>query len=114
MPLLTPARALAVGTLLGPLEERKVNWYLEHPYVEVLLVQLSPHLDKIAQVVLHYAVSVCISLKYFVYLCCLISVGFSFLRMGNLSHWLMRFTQSICYMSSFLCLGDYLGLISWN
>ncbi|XP_057524908.1 protein virilizer homolog isoform X2 [Amaranthus tricolor] len=57
MPLLTPARALAVGTLLGPLEETKVNWYLEHPYVEVLLVQLSPHLDKIAQVVLHYAVS---------------------------------------------------------
>lgn len=64
MPLLTPARALAVGTLLGPLEETKVNWYLEHPYVEVLLVQLSPHLDKIAQVVLHYAVSVCISLKF--------------------------------------------------
>ncbi|XP_021719118.1 uncharacterized protein LOC110686836 isoform X1 [Chenopodium quinoa] len=57
MPLLTAARSLAAGTLLGPLKETKVNWYLEHPYVEVLLGQLSPHLDKIAQVVLHYAVS---------------------------------------------------------
>lgn len=67
MPLLTAARSLALGTLLGPLKERKVNWYLEQLYVEVLLGQLSPHLDKIAQIVLHYAFSVCIShyLLYF-------------------------------------------------
>lgn len=57
MPLLTAARSLALGTLLGPLKERKVNWYLEQPYVEVLLGQLSPHLDKIAQIVLHYGFS---------------------------------------------------------
>ncbi|KAL2900847.1 Protein virilizer [Bienertia sinuspersici] len=57
MPLVTATRSLALGTLLGPLVEKKVNWYLEHPYVEVLLSQLSPHLDKIAQVVLHYALS---------------------------------------------------------
>ncbi|XP_021852766.1 protein virilizer homolog [Spinacia oleracea] len=56
MPLLTASRSLAVGTLLGPLEERKVNWYLERPCVEILLGQLSPHLDKIAQVIHHYAV----------------------------------------------------------
>lgn len=57
MPLLTAVRSLAVGTLLGPLKERKVNWYLDPSHVEVLLGQLSPHLDKIAQVVLHYASS---------------------------------------------------------
>lgn len=62
MPLLTASRSLAVGTLLGPLEERKVNWYLERPCVEILLGQLSPHLDKIAQVIHHYAVGVRISL----------------------------------------------------
>ncbi|XP_048500624.1 protein virilizer homolog isoform X2 [Beta vulgaris subsp. vulgaris] len=57
MPLMTAARSLALGTLLGPLKEKKVNWYLEHSYIEILLGQLSPHLDKIAQVILHYAVS---------------------------------------------------------
>lgn len=68
MPLMTAARSLALGTLLGPLKEKKVNWYLEHSYIEILLGQLSPHLDKIAQVILHYAVSVCIFSCILVYI----------------------------------------------
>lgn len=57
MPVLSAVQSLAVGSLLGPVMERKVNWYLEPPHVEVLLSQLSQHLDNIAQVVFLYAVS---------------------------------------------------------
>ncbi|XP_074317545.1 protein virilizer homolog [Silene latifolia] len=57
LPLLTAVRSLAIGTCLGSLKERKVNWYLEKPHLEVLLCQLRPHLPRIAELVLHYAVS---------------------------------------------------------
>ncbi|KAH9622236.1 hypothetical protein KSS87_013053 [Heliosperma pusillum] len=57
LPLLTAVRSLAIGTCLGSLKERKVNWYLEKPHLEVLLCQLCPHLPRIAELVLHYAVS---------------------------------------------------------
>ncbi|KAK9699314.1 hypothetical protein RND81_08G166700 [Saponaria officinalis] len=56
LPLLTAVRSLAIGSWLGSLQERKVNWYLEQPHLEVLLCQLGPHLQKIAALVLHYAV----------------------------------------------------------
>ncbi|WCJ34180.1 embryo defective 2016 [Euphorbia peplus] len=57
MPLLSALRTLAVGTILGPLKERQVNWYLESLHLEKLLSQLTPHLDKIAQIIQHYAIS---------------------------------------------------------
>ncbi|XP_004497651.1 protein virilizer homolog isoform X2 [Cicer arietinum] len=57
MPLLTTRRMLAVGTLLGPQMERRVNWYLESAPLEKLVVQLAPHLDKIAEIVQHHAIS---------------------------------------------------------
>ncbi|KAH7554178.1 hypothetical protein JRO89_XS12G0126700 [Xanthoceras sorbifolium] len=58
MPLLSALRTLAVGSLLGPQKEREVDWYLESGHLEKLLSQLRPHLDKIAQIIQHYAISV--------------------------------------------------------
>ncbi|GAV74125.1 LOW QUALITY PROTEIN: hypothetical protein CFOL_v3_17606, partial [Cephalotus follicularis] len=57
MPLLSAFRTLAVGTLLGPQKEKQVNWYLDRGPLEKLLSQLTPHLDKIAQIIQHYAIS---------------------------------------------------------
>ncbi|XP_065856562.1 protein virilizer homolog [Euphorbia lathyris] len=57
MPLLSALRTLAVGTILGPLKEKQVNWYLESLHLEKLLSQLTPQLDKIAQIIQHYAIS---------------------------------------------------------
>lgn len=59
MPLLSAFRTLAIGTLLGPQKERQVNWYLEPAHLEKLLSQLMPQLDKLAQIIQHYAISVC-------------------------------------------------------
>ncbi|CAK8571309.1 unnamed protein product [Lathyrus sativus] len=57
MPLLTTRRMLAVGTLLGPQKEKHVNWYLESGSLGKLISQLAPHLDKIAEIVQHHAIS---------------------------------------------------------
>ncbi|KAM0980773.1 hypothetical protein COP2_014310 [Malus domestica] len=57
MPLLSALRKLSVGTVLGPQKERQVNWYLHHEHLEKLLSQLTPHLDKVAQIIQHYAIS---------------------------------------------------------
>ncbi|XP_004305581.1 PREDICTED: uncharacterized protein LOC101301607 [Fragaria vesca subsp. vesca] len=57
MPLLSALRKLSVGTLLGPEKERQVNWYLRPANLEKLQSQFTPHLDKIAQIIQHYAIS---------------------------------------------------------
>ncbi|KAK8690351.1 hypothetical protein V6N13_089044 [Hibiscus sabdariffa] len=57
MPLLSALRSLAIGTLLGPHKERQVDWYLECGHLEKLFNQLTPQLDKIAQIIQHYAIS---------------------------------------------------------
>ncbi|GAB4834106.1 hypothetical protein Ancab_032360 [Ancistrocladus abbreviatus] len=57
MPLVTAVRSLAVGTVLGTQKETQINWYLQPKHVELVVCQLSPHLDKIAQVILRYTVS---------------------------------------------------------
>ncbi|XP_075637615.1 protein virilizer homolog isoform X2 [Castanea sativa] len=57
MPLLSAFRTLAIGTLLGPQKERQVNWYLESAHLEKLLSQLTPQLEKLAQIIQHYAIS---------------------------------------------------------
>lgn len=59
MPSLSAIRTLAIGTLLGPRKEGEVEWYLRPQHLETLLSQLTPQLDKIAQIFLHYAISVC-------------------------------------------------------
>ncbi|KAL7225923.1 hypothetical protein ACSBR1_021135 [Camellia fascicularis] len=57
MPMLSALRTLAVGTLLGPQKEKQIAWYLQPEHLETLLSQLTPQLDKIAQIILHCAVS---------------------------------------------------------
>lgn len=57
MPLLSSFRTLAVGSLLGPQKERQINWYLEPGHVDVVLSQLASQLEKIAQIILHYAIT---------------------------------------------------------
>lgn len=57
MPSLSAIRTLAIGTLLGPRKEGEVEWYLRPQHLETLLSQLTPQLDKIAQIFLHYAIS---------------------------------------------------------
>ncbi|KAL2463984.1 embryo defective [Forsythia ovata] len=56
-PMLTALRSLSVGTLLGSQKEKQVNWYLLSGHPEKLVCQLSPHLVKLAEVVLHCAIS---------------------------------------------------------
>lgn len=63
MPSLSALRTLAVGSLLGPQKEREVEWYLEPGCREKLLTQLRPHLDKIAQIIRHYAISALIVIQ---------------------------------------------------
>lgn len=65
MPLLSALRTLSVRTLLGPQKEKQVNWYLQPMHQEKLLGQLMPQLDKIAQIIQQYAISVC----FFTWLC---------------------------------------------
>lgn len=58
MPMLSPLRAMAVGTLLGPAKEKQIHWYLRHGNPEKLIAQLFPQLSKLADIILHCAVSV--------------------------------------------------------
>ncbi|XP_073157771.1 protein virilizer homolog isoform X2 [Henckelia pumila] len=53
-------RALAVGTLLGPLKEKQVNWYLRPGHPEKLIAHLSPQLAKLGEIILHCAISMSI------------------------------------------------------
>ncbi|XP_058089695.1 protein virilizer homolog [Magnolia sinica] len=55
MPSLSDLRSLSIATLLGPERERDVDWYLQPGHLSVLLSRLTPLLDKIAQIVLHFA-----------------------------------------------------------
>ncbi|KAH6806170.1 hypothetical protein C2S51_031001 [Perilla frutescens var. frutescens] len=57
MPMLSPLRAMAVGTLLGPPKEKQVNWYLRPGNPQKLIAQLSPQLLKLGDIILHCAVS---------------------------------------------------------
>ncbi|XP_043712875.1 protein virilizer homolog [Telopea speciosissima] len=55
IPSLSAVRTLAIGTLLGPEKERQVGWYLQPEHLETLHSRLMPLLDKIAQIILHFA-----------------------------------------------------------
>lgn len=57
IPMLGPVRAFALGTILGPQKESQINWYLQTGYSEKMLGQLTLQLDKIAQIILHCAIS---------------------------------------------------------
>ncbi|OAY73037.1 hypothetical protein ACMD2_02584 [Ananas comosus] len=49
MPPLSAVRALSIATVLGPQVERQINWYLLPEHSSLLLIRLTPQLDKIAQ-----------------------------------------------------------------
>lgn len=59
MPSLSALRTLGVATLLGPEKEKDVDWYLQPGHLSVLLGRLTPLLDKIAEIVLHFSFTVC-------------------------------------------------------
>lgn len=65
MPMLSPLRAMSVGTLLGPPKEKQVNWYLKPGIPEKLIAQLYPQLPKLGDIILHCAVSVSVSVIMF-------------------------------------------------
>lgn len=55
MPSLSALKTLALATLLGPKKETCIGWYLEPGHVATLLCRLTPLLDKIAQIILHFS-----------------------------------------------------------
>ncbi|KAK6131594.1 hypothetical protein DH2020_034608 [Rehmannia glutinosa] len=63
MPMLSPLRAMAVGTLLGPQKEKQINWYLRPGNPEKLVAQLSPQLVKLGEIILHCAVSISVVIQ---------------------------------------------------
>ncbi|KAK6147294.1 hypothetical protein DH2020_018206 [Rehmannia glutinosa] len=63
MPMLSPLREMAVGTLLGPQKEKQINWYLRPGNPEKLVAQLSPQLVKLGEIILHCAVSVSVPIS---------------------------------------------------
>ncbi|KAL0338697.1 UNVERIFIED_CONTAM: protein virilizer [Sesamum angustifolium] len=63
IPMLSPLRAVAVGTLLGPEKEKHINWYLRPGNPEKLLAQLSQQLAKLGEVILHCAVSMSVVIQ---------------------------------------------------
>ncbi|KAI3472075.1 hypothetical protein Pfo_029111 [Paulownia fortunei] len=63
MPMLSPLRAMAVGTLLGPQREKQINWYLRPRNPEKLVAQLSPQLVKLGEIILHCAVSMSVVIQ---------------------------------------------------
>ncbi|XP_022982800.1 uncharacterized protein LOC111481554 [Cucurbita maxima] len=75
MPLLSAVKKLGIRTLLGPQMEDEINWYLESGHQEKLLSQLSLQLEKISQVVQHYAISTLVVIQdmlriFIIRLCC--------------------------------------------
>ncbi|WOL04309.1 hypothetical protein Cni_G13030 [Canna indica] len=57
IPPLSALRTLSVGTLLGPQVEKEINWYLQPEHLTPLLVRLTPQLERIGQIALHFAFS---------------------------------------------------------
>ncbi|XP_072967043.1 protein virilizer homolog isoform X2 [Typha angustifolia] len=57
IPPLSAIRTLSIGTVLGPQVESEINWYFKSEHLSVLLIRLTPQLDRIAQIVLHFATS---------------------------------------------------------
>ncbi|XP_031496398.1 protein virilizer homolog isoform X2 [Nymphaea colorata] len=62
-PSLSVIRTLCVGTSIGLHRERDINWYMQPPHFEKLLSRLSPLLDKIAQISLHFTFSALVVVK---------------------------------------------------
>ncbi|KAJ4781842.1 embryo defective 2016 [Rhynchospora pubera] len=57
IPPLSAVRNLSIGSILGPLGEKEVNWYMQPHYLNQLLSQLIPQLESISLVVLNFSTS---------------------------------------------------------
>ncbi|KAF5175836.1 Embryo defective [Thalictrum thalictroides] len=55
MPSLSALKKLSIATVLGAQKEGHVDWYLQPVHAATLLSRLTPLLDKIAQIILHFA-----------------------------------------------------------
>ncbi|CAN6455259.1 unnamed protein product [Victoria cruziana] len=62
-PSLSVIRTLCVGTSVGLHREMDINWYMQPSHFEKLLSRLSPLLDKIAQISLHFTFSALVVVK---------------------------------------------------
>jgi hypothetical protein len=62
VPPFSAVRNLSIGSILGPLSEEEVNWYMQPNYQNQLLAQLTPQLESISLVVLNFSTSVRTSL----------------------------------------------------
>lgn len=56
-------KTVGVGTLLGVRSMEDIDWYLQPPHFEKLLSRLVPHLDKVAQIVLHFSFAAMVVLQ---------------------------------------------------
>lgn len=56
-------KTVGVGTLLGVRCMEDIDWYLQPPHFEKLLSRLVPHLDKVAQIVLHFSYAAMVVLQ---------------------------------------------------
>lgn len=56
-------KTVGVGTLLGVRSMEDIDWYLQPPHFEKLLSRLVPHLDKVAQIVLHFSCAAMVVLQ---------------------------------------------------
>ncbi|KAH9287987.1 hypothetical protein KI387_032104, partial [Taxus chinensis] len=60
---LNALKTLGVGTLLGIQSIEDIDWYLQPHQFEKLLSRLLPHVDKVAQIVLHFACAALVVLQ---------------------------------------------------
>jgi len=58
LPSLSAIRSLSTSTVLGPQVEKEVNWYLHPEHIDILLVRLTPQLDRFAHIIDNFATSV--------------------------------------------------------
>ncbi|KAH0460140.1 hypothetical protein IEQ34_010803 [Dendrobium chrysotoxum] len=63
IPSLSAVTTLTIETVLGPEVEKDIHWYLQPEHLAVLLVRLTPLLDRIAQIVLHFSFTTLVVIK---------------------------------------------------
>lgn len=104
MPALSTLRSMSIGIMLGNKGESYVDWYLQPDYQTLLLGRLRQQLDKIAQIVLHFSISVCnvhlsvifLTLQWCL-VTCIISTG-----LGCCTRYASSFYSSNCMQDSWI------------
>ncbi|BFI24303.1 protein MpVIR [Marchantia polymorpha subsp. ruderalis] len=52
-------RSLTVGSILGVPSAAAISWHTQSPHAKKLLRALSPHIDQIAEIILHHTPTIC-------------------------------------------------------